>query len=42
MIERMADPSIVIEFFRLLIGNHDLEEAVLSGVIGMLISSFIS
>ena len=38
----MADPSIVLQFFRLLIGNHDFEEAVLSGIIGMLISPFIS
>ena len=38
----MADSSIVLQFFRLLIGNHDLEEAVLSGVNGMLISPFIS
>ena len=35
----MADPFIVLQCFRLLIGNYDLEEAVLRGVTGMLISS---
>ena len=34
----MVDPSIVLQVFRLLTANHDLEEAVLQGVIGMLIS----
>ena len=34
----MADSSIVLQVFRLLTANHDLEEAVLQGVIGMLIS----
>ena len=39
MIEWMADPFIVLQCFRLLIGNYVLEEAVLRGVTGMLISS---
>ena len=34
----MADSSIVLQVFRLLTANHDLEEAVSQGVIGMLIS----
>ena len=34
----MADSFIVLQVFRLLTANHDLEEAVLQGVIGMLIS----
>ena len=34
----MADPSIVLQVFCLLTANHDLEEEVLQGVIGMLIS----
>ena len=34
----MADSFIVLQVFRLLTASHDLEEAVLQGVIGMLIS----
>ena len=37
----MADPSIVLQVFRLLTANQDLEEAVLQGVTGMLISLLI-
>ena len=33
----MADPSIVLQVFHLLTANHDLEEVVLQGAIGMLI-----
>ena len=33
----MANPSIVLQVFHLLTANHDLEEVVLQGVIGMLI-----
>ena len=39
MMECITRTFIVLQFFRLLIGNYDFEEAVLCGVIGILISS---